>query len=237
MISVCMATYNGELFIKRQLDSILSQLSISDEVIISDDSSTDSTLSVIKEYADSRIRLFESHKFASPIRNFEFALNQSKGDYIFLSDQDDEWYPGKIQRYMETFRSGCDLVISNCRVVDQSETILHPSFFELNRSGPGFWHNIIKNSYLGCCMAISKRLLHICLPFPSGIPMHDWWIGLIGELTGTVAFIEEPLMNYRRHGRNASLASQKSTISLTRRLLWRFSIAWDLLFRINGRKS
>ena len=94
MISVCMATYNGAQFIKEQIDSILCQLSTEDELIISDDGSTDETLSIINSYKDNRIKVFqhkaaEGSAFIKATRNFENAMSHAVGDYIFLSDQDD----------------------------------------------------------------------------------------------------------------------------------------------------
>lgn len=96
MISVCVATYNGEMYIRQQLQSILCQLADSDEVIISDDGSTDGTLTVIREINDKRIRLIDGPRRQSPTLNFENALRQAKGDHIFLSDQDDVWKPEKV---------------------------------------------------------------------------------------------------------------------------------------------
>ena len=95
-VSVCIPTYNGAKYIKEQLDSILSQLGESDEVIISDDSSSDATLDIIKALNDSRIVILEGGKFRSPIFNVENAMKHSSGSFIFLSDQDDVWLPNKI---------------------------------------------------------------------------------------------------------------------------------------------
>ena len=97
MISVCMATHNGGKYIKEQIDSILVQISNEDELIISDDSSTDDTVEIIKKIKDKRIKLFENNKFFSPNLNFENALLHSKGDIIFLSDQDDIWKKDKVK--------------------------------------------------------------------------------------------------------------------------------------------
>ncbi|MDE5758415.1 MAG: glycosyltransferase, partial [Allobaculum sp.] len=91
MISVCIATYNGERYIETQIRSILDQLNEDDEIIISDDSSTDRTLDIIRSLNDSRIKLFAGNKFHSRTFNFENALKQATGDFIFLSDQDDIW--------------------------------------------------------------------------------------------------------------------------------------------------
>ena len=97
-ISVCIATYNGERYIREQLDSILSQLSLDDEVIISDDGSKDSTIEIISSYLDSRIKVFKNNGKHGYVGNFENALNHSSGDFIFLSDQDDIWELQKIEK-------------------------------------------------------------------------------------------------------------------------------------------
>lgn len=107
MISVCMATYNGGRFIKEQIDSILPQLSQYDELIVSDDGSTDRTLEIIASYKDERIKVFHHQKTGNKYyptlkvcystNNFENALKQAKGDYIFLCDQDDIWEKNKVE--------------------------------------------------------------------------------------------------------------------------------------------
>src|SRR5690606_17055698 len=111
-ISVCIPTYNGEKYIKAQLESILVQLKPEDEVIISDDSSTDNTIEVIKLFADQRIKLFTNNKFKSPKFNLENALSKATGDIFFLADQDDIWEKDKIFTLKEHLKSHT-LVYSN----------------------------------------------------------------------------------------------------------------------------
>ena len=89
--SVCMATYNGEKYIAAQIISILAQIGPDDELIISDDGSTDKTVEIIKTFRDPRIKLYQDHVFRDPIKNFQHALTKSSGRYIFLADQDDVW--------------------------------------------------------------------------------------------------------------------------------------------------
>lgn len=202
-ISVCMATYNGQKYIGQQLSSILCQLSPDDEVIVSDDSSTDQTVKIIKEFNDARIKLFENQQFRSPLLNFENALKQATGSYIFLSDQDDIWHPNKVNLTLPLFKE-FDLVLTDCVVVNEKVEPLQPSFFKHRSSKPGFWNNLYKNSYVGCCMAFRKEVLEYALPFPDHIHMHDWWIGLLVEVKGKVIFYPEPLISYVRHGSNAS---------------------------------
>jgi glycosyltransferase involved in cell wall biosynthesis len=106
MISVCMATYNGAKYIKEQMDSILCQLGKDDEVVVSDDGSTDSTLDIVAEYGDSRIKIVRNTGAHNFIRNFENSLKAAHGDYIFLADQDDVWLPDKVAKIMQILRGG-----------------------------------------------------------------------------------------------------------------------------------
>lgn len=229
-ISVCMATYNGEKYIKEQLDSILFQLTKDDEVIVSDDSSGDNTVEIINSYYDNRIRIFENQKFKSPIFNFENALKHANGDVIVLADQDDIWQGNKIEtikKYMQEY----DLVLSDADIIDEHGKNLHESFYKLNGSRNGLIKNIVKNSYLGCTMAFNRKVLDKSLPFPKDIPMHDWWIGLIAEMYGKTYFIEDKLISYRRHGNNASPTGEKSKYSLMQKIVFRLVMVKNLIWR------
>jgi len=230
IVSVCMATYNGEKYLAEQLESILSQLSEDDEVIISDDGSSDKTIEIIKSFNDSRIKIFENQKFKSPIFNFENALKYAKGEIIVLADQDDIWKRDKIKtikKYMQDY----DLVISDADIIDEKGNILRESFYALNDSRNGFVKNILQNSYLGCTMAFNRKVLEKSLPFPKDIPMHDWWIGLIGELFGEVCFLKDKLIYYRRHGNNFSFSSEKSRYSFWKKIDFRIKLIKNLLKR------
>ena len=222
MISVCMATYNGEKYIKEQLDSILVQLGDKDEIVISDDGSSDATIEIVESYQDSRIKIYRN-SFKNLILNFEFALKQANGDFIFLSDQDDLWLPNKVEISL-AYLIKYDIVVSNCQVVNQNLEVINKSFFQLNNSGQGLISNLIKNSYLGCCLAFRKEILNKVLPFPKKIPMHDIWVGFVSELFFKPKFIEEPLMLYRRHGSNESPTGEDSPFNLYRKFLFRYNI-------------
>lgn len=218
MISVCMPTYNGEKYIKKQLESILCQLSINDEVIISDDSSTDNTLKICKDFNDKRIKIFENNNFHSPIYNLENALKKSKGDYIFLSDQDDIWIDSKVDICIEKLKEYF-LVIHDADIIDKNENILFDSFYKLNNTKKGKIYNLIKNGYLGCCMCFRRELLNSLLPFPQGLPMHDIYIGNFAAFNNyKLSFIDNKLIHYRRHGQNASITSEKSKRSIAERI-------------------
>ena len=223
MISVCMATYNGSRYIKEQLDSILVQLGPDDEVIISDDSSTDETLSIIASYADQRIKLLPNQHFHSPIFNFENALKHANGDYIFLSDQDDVWESNKVEVMMHALQQSC-LVVSDCSIVDANMNVIRDSFCYNKHRSSGIIPNIIRNNFLGCCMAFHKELLKHALPFPKKVVMHDIWLGICASAFYSVRFIPDKLIKYRRHGTNASAASETSKLKLSYRVFYRLQL-------------
>ena len=229
MISVCLATYNGQRFIERQLTCILCQLGAEDEVIVSDDGSTDDTLFIIKQINDARIRIIDGPHRHSPIWNFEKSLLAAKGDYIFLSDQDDAWMADKVEvtmRYLQTY----DCVVSDNTVVSPDGQIIAPSFYAINGTRPGRFYNLlIKNGYLGCCMAFRRNVLESSLPFPADIPMHDIWIGNVAAFRYSVCFIPEKLMSYNRHGDNASSASSPSAYSFIEKIRFRWVVIRDLM--------
>lgn len=230
--SVCMATYNGQRHLRRQLESILRQLGDNDEVIISDDNSTDKTKQVVDSFYDSRIRFFTNTGQRGPVGNFQNAINQSTGDYIFLADQDDVWLPNKIAVTTKLLLE-YDLVLSNCTVVDDALNIIHPSFFDVRRSKKGFLRNLLKNSYMGCCMAFRRAVVSYTLPFPKQIHMHDWWIGLVTELKGKIYFCNEPLILYVRHGGNASPTGEKS-YPFSKQFKNRLTMIVGIVSRINN---
>jgi len=231
LISVCMATYNGERFIKQQISSILSQLGPHDELIVSDDGSTDTTCSLVTSFDDARIHLVPNPNPGNIVRNFEHALQHARGSLIFLADQDDIWEQNKLAvqaALLERF----DLVVSDCCLIDAAGTQLAESFFAQLGSGPGFFKNLYRNSFLGCCMAFRRSILDTILPFPPAIAMHDIWIGLIAEMCGTTYFCPEKLVRYRRHNSSASTAGRKSTISFTGQLSYRLYFLYAIFCRM-----
>lgn len=205
-ISVAMAVYNGEKYINKQIDSILSQLRDIDELIISYNASSDNTWKIIKKYEreDSRVHCIDCNE-KGVLANFENAIRNTKGDIICLSDQDDIWSENKVKTIIEYFeKNNCDLILHDYTLIDKSGNGENLSLFGFRNAKKGLVKNIVKNCYQGCCMAFRKELCNIFLPFPPHISMHDQWIGLCAELSGEVHFIKEPLIFYRRHDNNTS---------------------------------
>lgn len=231
-ISVAMVSYQGAKYIEEQLDSILMQLGADDEVVISDDGSTDGTREILAQYTrkDSRVRMIDGPK-AGVKKNVENALRACDGEYIFLADQDDIWVPEKVERVMDTFeKDGVGLVVHDALVTDGNcQEVILDSFYSLKGSGAGVLKNIWRNTYIGCCMAFKRDLLEQVLPIPNYIEMHDQWIGVINDqLKRGTSFIPEKLIKYRRHGSNAS---EMSHYPIPRMLKNRISFVWALLTR------
>lgn len=222
-ISVCIATFNGERFIHEQLSSILSQLSKYDEVIISDDHSTDKTESIIIDFDDPRIVFLKNKYRSGYTKNFEHALMHCTGNIIFLADQDDVWKSNKVQIVKEELKLN-DFVVSDCKIVDAKLNLIQPSHFKIHNVKVGFFHNLLLPRYVGACMAFKRNVLDFALPFPENqkYAPHDYWISLIAEMKFKVKIIELPLILYRRHDSNASNGGLKSRNTLTHKLMVRF---------------
>ncbi|MFT5963733.1 MAG: glycosyltransferase involved in cell wall biosynthesis [Flavobacterium sp.] len=236
-ISVCMASFNGSKYIESQISSILKQLKDSDELIISDDGSTDGTIELIELYKDNRIKLVhhirnkivrkKSYPHYLVSSNYENALKQVTGEVVFLADQDDIWVENKIAIMMPYFNK-YSMVMSDCSVIDENDLIVSNSFFNKIDLPRGLVLNISRPLYHGCCMAFKRSILDIALPFPKKTILHDSWIGILSENSGEVKFIEDKLVMYRRHFNNSSFSEGQSKNSL----LFRFSYRIIFFFHV-----
>lgn len=231
-MSVVMATYNGKSYLAEQLDSVLSQLLPDDELIIVDDGSQDGTPELIDALKSPLVRVVRNLGNLGVLATFERALMLSSKNIIFLCDQDDVWLAGKRAAFVSEFERDPSLlvVISDAELIDAQGAVTAPSFMAL-RGGfrGGFWATIFRNRYLGCSMALRRELLAVALPIPQSVPMHDMWLGALASAVGRVHYIAEPLMQYRRHGRNVSPARSQSWVKMLR---WRMKLLQLLIFRL-----
>lgn len=206
-ISVALAYYNGGTYIEEQLDSILCQLGGEDEVVLSVDGAADGSMPLLKERAagDKRIRLNKGPG-RGVVRNFENAIRHCNGDIIYLSDQDDIWKKDKVKKIQEIFRDKeVTAVLHNAEIVDEKgQPTGEKTLFELRGSRPGRFKNLIKNSYVGCCMAFRRELTPLICPIPEEMYMHDFWIGAAAESAGKVCCLDDVLISYRRHSANVT---------------------------------
>lgn len=238
MISVCMATYNGEKYIKEQINSIICQLGEEDELIISDDHSTDRTAEIVQSFSDSRIVFITNEGRHGVSGNFENSLKHSKGDVIFFSDQDDVWFPNKIKEMTKYLHEGnYDLVTCNCAMTDEKLNILRPEYYTtvspIDRSVIKNW---IIDYWLGACCAFTKETKNEVLPFPPKIAAHDIWICYYSQINLKCGYYPKVLQYFRRHEGTASGAGSKSKNSIWYRIEYRLYTAWHLIFRTLKKK-
>ena len=228
MISVCMATYNGGKFIREQLESILSQLpSDHSEIVIADDGSTDDTLAEVNSLGDSCVRVLNAEKHLGVIYNYERALQASKGDIVFLADQDDIWLPGKVDKVLAALNDA-DLVAHDAWMLRPSDSqdsswARAGKLSDIRAYKSGVVANWWKNTFTGCCMAFRRSILDKALPFPKNLPMHDQWLGLVAEKNFKVKFIDEPLVEYRQHSTNATHIGN-SPAGVFQKIKWRLDL-------------
>ena len=224
--SVCMATYNGGRFITPQLESIISQMDERDELIISDDGSSDDTLDIISRYSekDKRIKLFKGphHGFSS---NFCNAMMNASNDIIVYSDQDDIWKNNKLDVISQVFEdnSTATTVLHSMTTfsTDEKEDLQ----FVTIAYKRGVLRNFIRSSYWGCCMAVKRSFIDKALPFRDYCVGHDQLTGLITEKNGNCVFVDEQLIMHRIHGQNTS-----GKTSVLKAIAFRINLMRDYIY-------
>lgn len=238
-LSICVATYNGAEFLHAQISSILNEVSDTDEVLIADDGSSDGTVSVIRSFG-SRVRLVATSRVGGVVRNFERVIRAATGDGIVLCDQDDVWLSGRVTLIRQELEKS-ELVMMNGYIVDAELNIQSATIFSRIGVRRGFLNNLLKNSFVGCCMAFRRELRDKVLPFPREVPWHDWYIGLVAECRGGVKRVEAPTLLYRRHGHNLSPTGEVSANSFLRKIGLRIrvltAVGRVILFRGRARNG
>lgn len=207
-----MATYNGEKYLYEQIESILNQSYKNWILLIRDDKSEDSTVSIIEEYEkkDSRIRLLRDRKGnLGFVKNFEELLKNSQEEFVMFSDQDDYWEKDKIKNYIEILQkdeklSQIPLLIhSNSFICDKELKIVKEKFVDSSiaseKNGNSYFFSYVVQ---GSTVMINRKLKEICIPFLSSVTLHDRYFHLISEFFGERIFIDKSLMKYRQHMNN-----------------------------------
>ena len=227
-VSVAMAVYNGLPFLAEQLASVLSELRAEDELVVVDDHSSDGSLTLLQDLVDPRLVLLRNERNVGVRRSFERALGACTREVVLLCDQDDIWIAGKRSALVAPFELDprCSVVVSDAEVIDSQGAILSRSFMA-SRGGfkGGWWSTLVKNRYLGCCMALRSDVVALGLPIPAKVPMHDMWFGMLAVSRGRVCYLPRPHLQYRRHDRNVSPSSRAGVVTMLR---WR----WNLLFQV-----
>lgn len=218
MISIAMTTYNGAQFVQAQLRSILEQTRQPDEIIICDDGSRDDTVNIIRHVMETsgtdRIRLVENEENLGYIRNFYKAISLTKGDYIFLADQDDIWHREKLEKSLAIMeRTGAAAICTRSRLIDRNGQEMDGNAFIVSvlltrlkeELGPvRFFDLVIENVAQGCTYCFTKEVRAKYLALNSRQLIHDYQIMFIASLVGKVYACAEPMIDYRIHGSNSA---------------------------------
>ena len=218
MISIAMATYNGELFIREQLDSILTQTFCDWELIVCDDRSSDQTLSILQEYAnsDSRIKIYQNEVNLGFKQNFEKAIGLCIGEYIALCDQDDIWYPNHLEILYNQI-GNYSLSIGNSDIVDVNNKYLNKRmsdtdgiyFIPKDTRKLLFREFFNSNPFQGASMLLKADFAKKCLPIPTEINYHDTWISTCACLADGLIYTYDSITRYRQHNKNVTIDSHR----------------------------
>ncbi len=214
-----MTTYNGEMFLSKQLDSILSQDYAVSEIIVCDDCSSDSTIDILEKYKKlypNLFQIYKNEKNLGYVKNFEKSLSFCTGDFIALSDQDDLWDNNKISTLLAHIQN-YDLIHSDARLIDKNENIIGNSFTQHIKKQVGnqsFLQLCANNPVTGCTAFFTKALLQKALPMPDFI-MHDQWLALFAKDNNGITYYPASLVSYRQHENNAIGGSVKRDINIS----------------------
>jgi glycosyltransferase involved in cell wall biosynthesis len=223
-----MAVRNGANFIREQVASILPQLRDHDEFIVVDDASNDNTIGILQGFGDARIQIIRQDRNLGVVQSFGRALTEATGEIIFLTDHDDLWREDKVEKFLKLFKSSPHVTVamSDLVIIDARGKVTSGPKFRSRRFHADLLRTLIQNCYQGSAMAFRRSILRYCLPFPPDIPIHDIWIGVVNQFIGEAAFIDEPLLLYRRHGKNDS---PDRHAPLSKMVRWRWAIAKNLV--------
>lgn len=232
MITILLAVYNGEKYLKEQIDSLLNQTEKNIKIVIRDDGSFDDSPNIIdhycSKYPNKITRIFGSST-GSARQNFAELFKNCDDDYIMFCDQDDVWLPKKVENSLALIKQneGKDksipvLVHSDLSVVDKDLKVISKSFFnfqKLNGSNSSLSRLLVQNNVTGCTIIINRALKEKCGHIPDDCIMHDWWLALCAKLFGKIVFLDKPTILYRQHGSNQVGAKASYGIPLIKRKL------------------
>jgi len=248
-IAVLLSTYNGEKFLAEQIDSLLAQSHKNFILVARDDGSHDRTVSILESYAlnhSVQIRLLSSDgQNLGASGGFAFLVDyviknkESLGltsSYMMFCDQDDTWFPEKIERLLTVMlateadnNSALPIIVhSDLEVVSEQNTVIAKSLInyqglEIERNS--FPNLVISNLVTGCTALINQSLAEKALPIPKNAIMHDWWLALVAAAFGKLVYLNIPLVHYRQHGNNTIGAKEFTKVSVVSMSLWRTILA------------
>lgn len=206
LVSVALATYNGEAFLEAQLESIFRQDYQPLEIVVVDDCSSDQTPFFLEQYAKTgKLKFWRNDQNLGYVKNFERVISKCSGELIALADQDDIWDSKKITKLVDAIGNNL-LVHSDAVLIDHQGKKLTDSFSEYSKKmtmPKSCTDALLNGSVTGCTSLFRRELLSDILPFPEGLYVHDKWIGLIAFLKNGFVYLDEPLISYRQHSNNS----------------------------------
>jgi glycosyltransferase involved in cell wall biosynthesis len=215
-IEILLATYNGERTVAEQIESILGQSSTDWHLLVHDDGSNDSTVKIVKCYESKhpdRITFLDDEvRVGSAKGNFEYLMKRSTAPYVMFCDQDDVWFPEKVEKtfaFMKLLEQEAGeiplLIHTDVKLVDSGLNVLSESMFRSHGiSGSADLNELlVRNNVTGCTVMVNRQALDVSLPMPREAPMHDWWVALsVLSNNGRIEWMDSPTMYYRQHGGN-----------------------------------
>jgi glycosyltransferase involved in cell wall biosynthesis len=224
-VDVVLATYQGEQFIREQLASIAGQTRLPTRILVADDGSSDRTCAVIEDFASQApfpVEWVGRERVGGASLNFARVLAASTADLVVLCDQDDVWFPERLEQLAAAYVAAGEpevprLLVHDLRLIDGSGKVLGPSFWRhqafVQRRGSTFATLLVMNSFPGCAMVCNRALLQRALPIPAEAVMHDWWLALVAAGCGSILVVERAFVSYRLHAANAIGAPVQSWAS------------------------
>lgn len=211
---ILLSTYNGGQYLRKQLDSVLSQTVTDFILLVRDDGSTDNTLQILESCTDPRIRL-SAGKNLGPASSFFALLDEARtmgAEHIFFCDQDDIWMPEKLDKLLSALKecpAGPALVFSDFATIDENDKVTGDSYAasaKLRIPADGdFFPKLLAQPYVfGCASVLNKALLDLVAEPPAGIEMYDCWIALVASIFGTVKYLPQATISHRFHSANAT---------------------------------
>ncbi len=221
LISIAMATYNGEEYLRLQLDSILNQTYKNIEIVICDDCSTDGTLKILNEYEKKylNIHVYKNEANLGFVKNFEKAISLCNGEYVALADQDDIWLPEKLEVLYNSIEK-YSVICSSYKIIDDKNNIISENHSHRIDTRKKIVKNrldkfktlLFTNFVTGCTILMKRDFINKIFPLPTNC-YHDWWIGLIASYYKELKYIDIPLILYRHHDNN-----ETSTLRISKKI-------------------
>jgi len=206
LVSIALATYNGEKFLKAQLESIYAQTYKNIEVVVTDDCSDDRTLEILEQYREQHgLKYYQNDTNLGVVKNFERAISFCRGEYIALADQDDIWLDNKIELLVNHIGNS-SMIFTDAKLIDEKGNVIQKSFHESTKeyipTVDAYNYLLHKNFVTGCTVLFDKNIIKGKLSIPEKLFLHDHWLALLATQYNGVKYVKQQLILYRQHENN-----------------------------------